>query len=785
MLNELSWWRAMPIGLSCLLHVGLVTGLIAGQQWVTSVVALQPPVLPVQLVTLDAVEPPREIAPPAPPGVSGRPRSGDRSPRGRGGRRREGRGARPAARRAGPGARRPRRPSRRSRRLRRWPPCPPSASPRRPRASSAPAASSPTVALPASAPIVAAKPSSAAPEGITRTARPQGGYQVRPAYPSAPGGSAFRAPRMLRVHVLADGRIGDVLVEHSAGHPDLDQAAIGRGAALALRAGPPRRRRRWPCGCCSPSNSGSAVRRSDAAPSSVAAAARSVALILTAIATAQPRPETTLPPVVVEGSRAPDERTRTETEAREELRRVPGGTEMVDQKKIEQSRGGQSQGRARLRAGRVHAPALRRGRREPDLDPRLGPAQQLPPARRQRPDRRLPLRQRRRLQRLRVARAADHQAHRGLQGRQRAALRRLHPRRRHQPRHQDRLRRRRSSRCGARRGSFGFFKNYIGTGQVYGPVRPLRRPERHGAERATGTTASRSGAAPTAPSAIASPGAPRSASTSATSRTRRTCPARSPSRRWTAIPRQQNPATSAFKEERNYDYTRGALTVRTPLGENQVLEWFTQLNYQDLDHPLSFAIIDDTTYSYGTELRYVLTAPFFGLANRLTAGFQFFGTRQIDVNFPTTWATAAPRPRTSSTSPTTTRSTPRTSSTSPPPSPRWREAGSTTPLERCAIASRSNGNQSDSVDFFSASPRVGFVWKVAPTVQVFGNASHAYEPPAAPRADRARPDRRQPGPARTRRSPGSSRWAPAATWASGSPGTSRSTTSSCGTRSRT
>ncbi|HVD77028.1 MAG TPA: TonB-dependent receptor, partial [Vicinamibacteria bacterium] len=42
----------------------------------------------------------------------------------------------------------------------------------------------------------------------------------------------------------------------------------------------------------------------------------------------------------------------------------------------------------------------------------------------------------------------------------------------------------------------------------------------------------------------------------------------------------------------------------------------------------------------------------------------------------------------------------------------------------------SDGNQSDAVDFFSASPRAGFVWKVAPTIQVFGNASHAYEPPA-------------------------------------------------------
>src|SRR5258705_1619790 len=98
-------------------------------------------------------------------------------------------------------------------------------------------------------------------------------------------------------------------------------------------------------------------------------------------------------------------------------------------------------------------------------------------------------------------------------------------------------------------------------------------------------------------------------------------------------PRQRNPASSAFHEERNYNYTRGALTVRTPLSENQVLEWSTQLTYQDMDNPLSFAIIDDTPYSYGTELRYVLTAPFLGLASRLTAGFQFFGTRQIDVNF--------------------------------------------------------------------------------------------------------------------------------------------------------
>ena len=30
---------------------------------------------------------------------------------------------------------------------------------------------------------------------------------------------------MLKVHVLIDGRVGDVVVQETAGHPDLDQAA--------------------------------------------------------------------------------------------------------------------------------------------------------------------------------------------------------------------------------------------------------------------------------------------------------------------------------------------------------------------------------------------------------------------------------------------------------------------------------------------------------------------------------------------------------------------------------
>jgi len=214
-LNEMSWWRAMPIGLSCLLHVGLVTGLILGQQWVTRVVALQPPVLPVQLVTLDVAEPPREPAPPAPP-------------------RRE--RATPTRR---PEPTRPREAG--VARVEEPAPQPATPAPVSPPAEVAPApaavtATLPAISEPAPAPgppapapsgpaLVASKPSTTTPDGVTRTARPQGGYQVRPTYPAAPRRLGIQGTTMLRVHVLADGRIGDVLVERSAGHPDLDQAA--------------------------------------------------------------------------------------------------------------------------------------------------------------------------------------------------------------------------------------------------------------------------------------------------------------------------------------------------------------------------------------------------------------------------------------------------------------------------------------------------------------------------------------------------------------------------------
>lgn len=77
----------------------------------------------------------------------------------------------------------------------------------------------------ATGPVAAIQPNSVAAPRITQAARPSGGYQVRPTYPPAARRAGAEGTTLLRVHVLDDGRIGQVEVERSAGHLALDQAA--------------------------------------------------------------------------------------------------------------------------------------------------------------------------------------------------------------------------------------------------------------------------------------------------------------------------------------------------------------------------------------------------------------------------------------------------------------------------------------------------------------------------------------------------------------------------------
>jgi protein TonB len=57
-------------------------------------------------------------------------------------------------------------------------------------------------------------------------ARLRGGYQIKPRYPESARRQGIQGTSLLTLRVLADGAVGEVLVEQSAGHPDLDRAAV-------------------------------------------------------------------------------------------------------------------------------------------------------------------------------------------------------------------------------------------------------------------------------------------------------------------------------------------------------------------------------------------------------------------------------------------------------------------------------------------------------------------------------------------------------------------------------
>jgi protein TonB len=253
MLNRLTRSRTLTVSASCVLHVALIVALLLAERFIMSAHASKPPVLPIEIVTLADSPPPEPLPEKAPP-PKPVPKKIIKPPR----------PIEPAVRPQVTEAVTEPRPT----------PPPPAPEPAPAPATAMPAPPSPAPANPAPAnpaPVVQARTSgpagmsvaastdgppsalagsptapttgppgpgsqsavasipskgTASTGGITRTARPQGGYQVRPSYPASARRLGIQGITMLRVHVLVDGRVGDVLVETSAGHPDLDQAAM-------------------------------------------------------------------------------------------------------------------------------------------------------------------------------------------------------------------------------------------------------------------------------------------------------------------------------------------------------------------------------------------------------------------------------------------------------------------------------------------------------------------------------------------------------------------------------
>ena len=224
-LSSLSRWRAIGFGASCLLHAGLIAGVIAAEHRVRAEL-LKPPVLLAELV-----EPVSDVPPPDPlvkkPVPKPAPRLFSRLPLPKLP------FTQPAP--APPAATPP--PAPPAPTVAEAPPAPSApAAPTIPATSSASGTDAPAVppategtgrsASSSSTPVASASSGAAAAVPLTRSARPQGGYQVRPSYPSTALRQGIQGTTLLKVHVLVDGRVGDVLVQQTAGHPDLDQAAI-------------------------------------------------------------------------------------------------------------------------------------------------------------------------------------------------------------------------------------------------------------------------------------------------------------------------------------------------------------------------------------------------------------------------------------------------------------------------------------------------------------------------------------------------------------------------------
>ena len=280
-------------------------------------------------------------------------------------------------------------------------------------------------------------------------------------------------------------------------------------------------------------------------------------------------------------------------------------------------------------------------------------------------------------------------------------------------------------------GSFGFAKNYLASGQVFGPF------DYYTGFTDTRTDGYRDHSETNQQRYFANLGYQFSGGTSvrfdfAYVRNMQELPGSLTLAEFKQNPRQRNtdPFTFRADERHDYNYLRNGVTVRTPLSATQAVEWSANYNYTNLEHPLNFAVIWQRDNNWGTEVRYIQTAPLFDYGNRFTLGFQYAGTRELDLNF----ANAGSGRHGAKTKDQFNNATnvgvylENQFDLSPTLS---LVGGGRLQYARRSVDDQyySDGDSSDAVNYFSFTPKLGFVWNAMPTVQVFGNVSRSYEPP--------------------------------------------------------
>lgn len=190
-------------------------------------------------------------------------------------------------------------------------------------------------------------------------------------------------------------------------------------------------------------------------------------------------------------------------------------------------------------------------------------------------------------------------------------------------------------------------------------------------------------------------------------------------------PSEANPASQLQDEARDYDYGRGALALSWPVSESLRLEWQNQLNFQDLHHPLAFGVIDNQTWNASSEGRLTSTRPLFGRESLASTGLQLGYTRlpqKIHVNDEGNQGATFARELGQAANVAFYASEDLSLG----------ESVSLVAASRFQWARRAVddeiANDTESVDYFLASPSLGAIWRYADGSELYGNVGYLVEP---------------------------------------------------------
>jgi iron complex outermembrane receptor protein len=192
-------------------------------------------------------------------------------------------------------------------------------------------------------------------------------------------------------------------------------------------------------------------------------------------------------------------------------------------------------------------------------------------------------------------------------------------------------------------------------------------------------------------------------------------------------PQQANPASLAGQQKRDFPLYRFANKTSYRLGEG-VLEGSVFYSYKDLWHPI-FQVIDQVSNDYGIGLRYVTEAPLAGYQNRFVVGFvPQWGTvndnRYVNVQGAAGARTAQSKQDSANYVLYAENSLYFT--------PQWVGVlglQATRAQRKLEDQFLQDGNQSVNQRYERLSPKVGVLYKWSPAVDVFANYSGSYEPP--------------------------------------------------------